>query len=668
MSQPRTFIITPFGKKKNQQGNEIDFNRTLNDLIMPALKACGILGGTAGEIVKAGNIREDMFKELVNADIVLCDITIHNANVFYELGVRHSLRKRNTVLLKGNPEGDQTPFDVSTDRYMAYPIANPSEVVDQLVTVIKRTLASDNETDSPVFRYLNDLPEAPFLYQVPKAFREDLRLAFSSNHKGLMRTLAYDVIKTRFSIEGLHIIAKQQKEMGDHEEAIKNWESIRRYQPNHLGANEGLANLYEREFSKSGDKSSFDKSEIAIQRIFDNPNATLDQKAEAQTLKGRNRKSLWRFAFKDYQTIEERKQKAINRYLFPAFQEYEKAYRMDLNRLYSGLVALQMGTILLNLNKEKPGEVANLLPSDKLSESLAEIKRTVNFLKIVVGELINEDINNPEIFYIENQQPDVWLQISQADYQFLTSEDHKDESIIQRYIHVIPPSGKWYWNSARRQLELFASLGIKADLANKIIHRVEAGLIPDKVKKPTQVILFTGHMIDDKHRPSPRFSLENVAHIQKAIKENISNIADHDGHEVIGYASCSPGSDILFHEECHAMGIPTVILLPCSWQEYNKKFFKDFSDWRNRYLAFHEKCEKQILTSKPELPKWLVPTDTNFWERGNRWALETAKADGDRVDFLSVWDEKPGEIPGGTAHMHELVSNEGTIHMENIPL
>jgi hypothetical protein len=52
-------------------------------------------------VIDAGNIRSDMFALILEADIVICDITVHNANVFYELGIRHALRKKHTVLIKG---------------------------------------------------------------------------------------------------------------------------------------------------------------------------------------------------------------------------------------------------------------------------------------------------------------------------------------------------------------------------------------------------------------------------------------------------------------------------------------------------------------------------------------------------------------------------------------
>ena len=81
----------------------MDFEQVHQDLIGPALEATQLSGSTTGEIVDAGNIREDMFSLILEADLVICDVTIHNANVFYELGIRHALRKRCTILIKGSP-------------------------------------------------------------------------------------------------------------------------------------------------------------------------------------------------------------------------------------------------------------------------------------------------------------------------------------------------------------------------------------------------------------------------------------------------------------------------------------------------------------------------------------------------------------------------------------
>ena len=64
----RVFVIRPFGTKKDSKGKDVDFDRVHKDLIQPVLDALKLGGGTTGEIVEAGNIREDMFALLLEAD------------------------------------------------------------------------------------------------------------------------------------------------------------------------------------------------------------------------------------------------------------------------------------------------------------------------------------------------------------------------------------------------------------------------------------------------------------------------------------------------------------------------------------------------------------------------------------------------------------------------
>lgn len=109
----RCFVIRGFGKKTDAKGNEIDFDNVDQALIAPALLACKLDGNTTAEVVGAGSIHQDMFQLILQEELVLCDITVHNPNVFYELGVRHALRKRCTVLIKGTPSADSMPFDIA---------------------------------------------------------------------------------------------------------------------------------------------------------------------------------------------------------------------------------------------------------------------------------------------------------------------------------------------------------------------------------------------------------------------------------------------------------------------------------------------------------------------------------------------------------------------------
>jgi len=197
---PRAFIIRPFGTRTDKGGQEINFEQISAILIEPALKAAGLGGGTTGEIIEAGNIREDMFGLIPTADLVLCDITIHNANVFYELGIRHALRKRRSVLIRGAPSDDNVPFDILTDRFLEYQLGEPEKALEKLTKTLIATLASE-KTDSPVFKMLPTLSEVdPDLIRVlPSGFAEEVERAKAGQAAGWLRLLSQEVETPTFN-------------------------------------------------------------------------------------------------------------------------------------------------------------------------------------------------------------------------------------------------------------------------------------------------------------------------------------------------------------------------------------------------------------------------------------------------------------------------------------
>jgi hypothetical protein len=63
---------------------EVEFDEIDRSLIQPALARNALAGRTTGAIAQAGNIRLDMFQMLLAYDLVIADISVDNANVFYE--------------------------------------------------------------------------------------------------------------------------------------------------------------------------------------------------------------------------------------------------------------------------------------------------------------------------------------------------------------------------------------------------------------------------------------------------------------------------------------------------------------------------------------------------------------------------------------------------------
>jgi hypothetical protein len=72
----------------------------------------------ADEISAPGAITSDILTRLMHADIVVADITFPNANVFYELGLRHACRT-GTIIIR-EKSGPRAPFDVAHLRHIEY--------------------------------------------------------------------------------------------------------------------------------------------------------------------------------------------------------------------------------------------------------------------------------------------------------------------------------------------------------------------------------------------------------------------------------------------------------------------------------------------------------------------------------------------------------------------
>ncbi|MDQ3814608.1 MAG: hypothetical protein M3347_11745, partial [Armatimonadota bacterium] len=100
----------PFGEKKDLDGQDIDFDDIYRFFFKKAVEDLGVECIRCDEIEEAGSIHEKMFEHIYNADIVVVDITTSNANVFYELGIRHTLAKGVTLLIRR--KGTTIPFNI----------------------------------------------------------------------------------------------------------------------------------------------------------------------------------------------------------------------------------------------------------------------------------------------------------------------------------------------------------------------------------------------------------------------------------------------------------------------------------------------------------------------------------------------------------------------------
>src|SRR5207249_4596898 len=99
-------------------GSIVDFDAVYKRLLAPAIEQAGLQPLRADEEMTGGIIHKPMFERLILSAYAVADLTTANANVFYELGLRHAVRPWSTVLIFA--EGGRLPFDVGLLRSLPY--------------------------------------------------------------------------------------------------------------------------------------------------------------------------------------------------------------------------------------------------------------------------------------------------------------------------------------------------------------------------------------------------------------------------------------------------------------------------------------------------------------------------------------------------------------------
>ncbi len=157
---PLCFVVMPFGVKPDGQGGSVDFDAVYEELLMPAIREAQLEPLRADQELVGGLIHKPMFERVILADYAVADLTTANANVFYELGVRHAARPYSTVLVSADVK--RTPFDLASDRVLPYALdarGRPADSANDRAAVVAALRAARSATtDSPVFLLIDDLP------------------------------------------------------------------------------------------------------------------------------------------------------------------------------------------------------------------------------------------------------------------------------------------------------------------------------------------------------------------------------------------------------------------------------------------------------------------------------------------------------------------------------
>lgn len=109
----------------------------------------GYICNRADELTDSKPIINKILTEILKAQYVIVDLTDCNPNVFYELGITHTFKDAQNVLLL-KQKNSRVPFDITHLQYREYNPENPK----QLVSIIKEFISS-NKYISEFYEALN---------------------------------------------------------------------------------------------------------------------------------------------------------------------------------------------------------------------------------------------------------------------------------------------------------------------------------------------------------------------------------------------------------------------------------------------------------------------------------------------------------------------------------
>jgi len=203
------FVVSPIGEEGSETRERAD--QVLKHIISTSVEPLGYTVIRADKISEPGIITTQIIEHIVDSDLVIADLTEKNPNVFYELAVRHAIRKPLVQLIR---KGDIIPFDVAATRIIQFDLHNLDSVAaarEEISSQVKSLENGNNDVHNPISVSL-DLKvlkesgniEERSLADIVEAI-SDLRLAVSSSEKSTVSSKVLEEIRTSIDNISLRI-------------------------------------------------------------------------------------------------------------------------------------------------------------------------------------------------------------------------------------------------------------------------------------------------------------------------------------------------------------------------------------------------------------------------------------------------------------------------------
>jgi hypothetical protein len=147
-ADPICFVISPIGEPDTLIRKRSD--QVLKYIIKPAAEECGFKTLRADEIPQPGIITSQVIQHIIEADMVVADLTGRNPNVFYELAIRHAIRRPYVQLIDQN---EPLPFDVAglgTIQFNYQDLESADFAKNEIIKQMRSMIGTDAQVVSPI--------------------------------------------------------------------------------------------------------------------------------------------------------------------------------------------------------------------------------------------------------------------------------------------------------------------------------------------------------------------------------------------------------------------------------------------------------------------------------------------------------------------------------------
>ena len=675
------FVVMPFGIKEARAATRaqkkssakpainVDFDEVYKELVAPALTKAACVPFRADQEAGAGDIRTDMYFELMTADVVLADISILNANVFYELGIRHAARERGVLMIHGG--WSKRPFDIAPDRTFDYdgklfPTKKPprdkawkkrvAAEVDRLANVIRQALELDEQTvGSPVYKELVGLV-APNWKQIKTArakyfgdvftdWKSRVEVATLNGWPGDVLTLADDAPTRFYRTELLWEAAFALISMQRFGVAKSVLEELLSLDPKHMKASTQYGLVL-------GRLGKINDAKVHMMRVVDQYKGG----TEAQGILGRVHKDLWRLEWKDLETLDQRQQQAVltSGHAANAIHTYDLATRMHFD-YYNGINVVSLLKLLEHLKKATG--------KNPVQTKVNDIDSLVHLVRFASQNALDCAVSEGEA---------VWAGATLGELELVAGDADKAKEIYSQVAYG--PGVKYFQvSSMLEQVCLFESLGFRPDAvaAVKELLEIKCKVLEEKIggmKKSAprfkRVIVASGHMIDAPDRIKKglgkRFPPAKEGLVRQKIAKQLKDWKV--GKDDLAICGGARGADLLFAELCAGLGAEVWIFQALPQAEFLEQSVRlPKSDWEDRFRNFIDQPGVKVFLQSERIES--PPKGASPFKRNNLWMINTARVEANdpkNLYALLVWDEKPsGDGPGGTSDFAERVKKLG---------